>query len=136
MFSIPQFPLIFDFWTCTGAGFAADTAAPIRITSPANLAWGRRVNVASTGGTGSAGILTACMTLLLPALTDVRGPADAAAAADPLTGFSGDICGFLANGVPRYYQVVMVDDVGKGFANEHRAAIIFAFPGTWASPYG
>lgn len=89
------------------------------------LTYGRRVNVVSTGGTGEAGTLVLSMNLLLPPLTDVRGPQD--------------IGGFDMVEVPaesgRWYQVTAVDDIGKGFSNEHRTACLFALAGSWVPPY-
>jgi hypothetical protein len=94
-----------------------------RLDSACNLAWGRRVNVASTGGTGSAGVLQTCMILLLPALTDIRPalPADPTAPEGAVT--LNDLVE-VPKGSSRMYQVLSVDDIGKGFANEHRAAVI------------
>jgi hypothetical protein len=95
-----------------------NTTYPLpRVTSDCNLAWGNRVNVASTGGTGAIGIPLVCMTLLLPPLTDVRGPLSS-------TGADTVEC---PAGSGRYYAVVFVDDIGKGFDNEHRAAMLEQF---------
>jgi len=56
------------------------------------------------------------MQLLLPALTDVRSGVVAAVP---------DFVEVPA-GSGRWYQVYAVDDIGKGFANEHRIAVILA----------
>lgn len=95
-----------------------------QINSVCNLAWGRRVQVSSTGGTNSIGIQAITMSLLLPALTDVRGR---------LAPGGSDIVEVPA-GSGRLYTAEVVDDIGKGFANEHRCALILqASP--WPIPY-
>lgn len=90
-----------------------------------NLAWGRRVNVGCVGGPPPTTVLYHTMTLLLPALTDIRG--DYTAADSDLVevpSFSG-----------RFYTVLAVDDIGKGFSNEHRAAqLLMQLPITWPLP--
>jgi hypothetical protein len=94
-----------------------------RLDSPCNLAWGRRVNVASTGGTGDAGVLQTCMILLLPARTDIR-PALPIDPTDPEGGVNLNDLVEVPKGTSRMYQVLTVDDIGRGFSNEHRAAVI------------
>jgi len=86
----------------------------VRVVSPCNLAYGRRVNVASTGGTTFIGIPLVTMTLLLPPRTDVRGP---------LSATSADLVEVPA-GTGRFYTVAFVDDIGRGFTNEHRCAVL------------
>ncbi len=98
-------------------------AAP-RLTTPACLAWGRRVQVTSTGGTPAIGVPVITMNLLLPRLTDIRGYQSG-----PLT----DIVE-VPSGSGRWYEVTSVDDLGKGFANEHRCALILAVA-PWTMPY-
>lgn len=101
-------------------------AGPYRLTGQiCQLTYGRRVNVASTGGTDFAGIPLQSMNLLLPPLVDVRGPQD-------VTSF--DMVEVPA-GSGRWYWVFFVDDIGKGFANEHRTAGIFALAEGWNPPY-
>jgi hypothetical protein len=65
------------------------------------------------------------MNLLVPALTDVRGPQD------PV----GPDMVEVPAGSGRWYQVVFVDDIAKGFSNEHRTASIFALYASWTPPY-
>jgi hypothetical protein len=65
------------------------------------------------------------MNLLLPPAVDVRGPQDTV---------SFDMVEVPA-GSGRWYSVVGVDDIGKGFSNEHRTAAIFALAGSWVAPY-
>lgn len=86
-----------------------------RLTNvPCNLAWGRRVAVPSTGGTSFVGVPLMTMTLLLPLGTDVRGTHQAP--------------GFDTIEVPagsgRLYWVMFADNIGMGFPNEHKAAIL------------
>lgn len=89
---------------------------PPSLTFTGNLAWNKRVAVPSTGGTGSLGIPLFTMTLLVLAGTDIRGR-DSSSGPDivEVPAASG-----------RYYEVVYVDDLGKGFANEHRGALLLA----------
>lgn len=84
-----------------------------RVVTVGNLAFGRRVqqiweNFADP--LPSAGTFNP--TLLLPALTDVRSGIQVGGA---------DVIEVPA-GSSRWYGVAAVDDVGKGFPNEHRAA--------------
>lgn len=65
------------------------------------------------------------MSLLLPLQTDIRGLQDTV---------SQDMVEVPA-GSGRWYSVQIVDDIGKGYANEHRSASIFALPGGWTAPY-
>jgi hypothetical protein len=78
-----------------------------------------------TGGTNQVGVVTLTMNLLLPALVDIRGPQDTIGA-DQVE---------VPAGSGRWYSVVGVDDIGKGFANEHRSAALVAIFGTWPAPY-
>lgn len=107
--SPPTYPLLANLWT------AGDTTVPPRITAaPCNLAWGRRVNVASTGGTDFVGVPLITMTLLLPPNTDIRGTNSAT---------SGDTAEVPA-GSGRFYAVVFADLIGAGFANAHKGATL------------
>jgi hypothetical protein len=108
-FNLPQFNLHCNVWH---APAIPPVGAP-DLDTLGNLAWGRRVNVTSTGGTSFLGTPLLCMTLLLPKLTDVRG--DPAGGADVVE---------VPAGSGRFYRIVFVDDIGKGFANEHRAAVL------------
>jgi hypothetical protein len=86
---------------------------PVRLVSPCNLAMGRRtvLQIASQLLEGNATFGVQPL-LLLPAGTDVRD----------------DSCGHVQDfiecpaGSGRWYQVLGVDDSGKGFANEFRIA--------------
>jgi len=106
-YSLPVFNIVATLYPAAGSG------GPTRTVS-CNLAYGRRVNVQSTGGTVLPGIPVVCMSLLLPPGTDVRGPQNSTGA-DTVEVPAGS--GWL-------YSVVFVGDIGRGFANEHRIAIL------------
>jgi hypothetical protein len=106
-YRVPEFPIECQIY---GSLFGGD----LRLTSECNLAWGQRVNAPSTGGTSEIGVPLITMVLLLPPLTDIRGPLSS-------TGADGVI---VPSGSGRKYTVAFVDDIGKGFSNEHRAAIL------------
>jgi hypothetical protein len=126
MYTLPTFNLVCDVFTPAAANVLVPAGAIIReVDLPCNLAWGRRVNVASTGGTMAPGVPLTAVTLLLPKGADVRGPQDIT---------SADVIEVPA-GSGRWYGVYAVDDIGKGFANEHRAAVLLACAGTWTPPY-
>lgn len=98
---------------------------PYRLTDQAcALVWGKRVNVASTGGTTAQGVPLQTISLLLPALTDIRGPASA----------SGEDCVECPSGSGRWYCVYAMDDIGKGWPNEHRCAVLLPILLTWPDP--
>ncbi len=116
---VPQMPLTCGIWN---ANVIPPPLGPDR-TSACNLAWGRRVAVPSTGGTGTLGVVLFTMTLLLPKFTNLWGDPDLVA------------CNVVEVplGTGRYYRVAVVDDIGRGFANEHRGAILVqALP--WPHP--
>lgn len=125
-FRLPTFNLVCNVATCDTPNVAAIPTGPLRLVNePCQLTYGRRVNVSSTGGTTIAGVLTLAMNLLVGKLVDVRGPQDTV---------SFDMVEVPA-GTGRWYQCAAVDDIGKGFSNEHRTACIFALAGSWAAPY-
>jgi len=77
----------------------------------------------------STGGLIMQMTILLPPLTDIRDSFSTAA------GSSRPIVEVPA-GSKRYYGVTFVDDIGKGFPNEHRFACIIKLNAyAWPEPY-
>jgi hypothetical protein len=122
-FVVPQFPLECNIFT------AHNIAAPPRLTEECNLAWGHRVAMPAIGATADNSYLgfPGTMTLLLPALTDIR---------DAFNASSYDSVECPA-GSGRYYDVLYVDDIGKGFANEHRGAVIQKIQGgliAWPTP--
>jgi hypothetical protein len=117
-YSQPTFNLTCNVWR-----HGVPTTDPPALSPRCNLAWGKRVNVASTGGTGFIGIPLVTMQLLLPKLTDVRGPQCP----------TGDDTIEVPAGSGRIYTVTFVDDIGKGFLNEHRCAILQQGTG-WPEP--
>lgn len=114
-FTVPSFNLMCKIWTN-----GAPPPAPARVTSPCNLAWGKRVQAGQGVGT------FLFMQLLLPAGTDIRN-------AQTATGLDWVE---VPAGTGRFYRVVAVDDAGKGFVNEHRIAVITAVAnfGNWPTP--
>lgn len=90
------------------------------------LIYGRR-DCAVVDGLNAYGFpaMTGGMFLAMPALTDIRGLQDT---------INPDYVEVPA-GSGRYYAVNFVDDVGKGWANEFRQAVITAVGGTWTAPY-
>jgi hypothetical protein len=121
-FILPAFNLSVNIWR-SSAG-QPPVGAPDVVTI-GNLAMGRRVQVGSIGGTTSLGVPFYGMSLLVPALTDVR--------ADPY--FTSADTVEVPAGSGRWYYVVFVDDIGKGFANEHRAAQLVQYlRPTWPVP--
>lgn len=125
-YRLPTFNLVCNISNPNDADPSQPPVPPFRIEGQVcQLTYGRRVQVASTGGTGEVGVLVLTMNLLLPALTDIRGPQDL---------FGYDVVEVPAES-GRWYRVFGVDDIGKNFANEHRTASIYALPGTWAHPY-
>jgi hypothetical protein len=125
-YQIPRMPITCDIFTPDVPGVAAIPTSPARLAGVrCNLAWGKRTNAATTGGTVSVGVLTSAVDLLLPARTDIRGPQDT-------TSFDM-VC--VPSGSGRWYQVTAVDDVGKGFANEYRIAVLLALANSWVPPY-
>jgi len=120
---IPQMPLLCAVWT----GGADPTATPPREEDiPCNLGQGNRVLSSGLFATGENYPAFASQ-LLLPAFTDIRGYQN---------GYLADLVE-VPQGTGRYYYVWQVDDIGKGFANEHRFAMItpFALYGGWSTPY-
>jgi len=87
-----------------------------RLTVMGNLAFSRRTARSTfEWNDNEFGIL---MYLLLPALTDVRDDSSFGGSAA-----SADIVQAPA-GSGRFYLVTSVDDIGKGFPNEHRCALL------------
>lgn len=111
-FIVPEMPLSVNIWTEDSG-----PPAPPRLTCAGNLAFGRRVSFFTDLGNASTAILGQ-MVLLVPAGTDIR---------DASTTSDSDVIEVPA-GSSRIYIVVYVDDMGKGFPNEHRFAIIQKHP--------
>lgn len=117
----PQFNLECTLYT-------SNIVANLRLDHvPCNLAFSKRVQIGQGIGDPTFA-LSGVMFLLLPVGTDVRGPLNA-------TGSDGVEC---PRGSGRWYVVGWVDDVGKGFPNEHRCAVLYQAlvppAGSWPTP--
>jgi hypothetical protein len=125
-FTVPTFNLTCNIWHGV-AGQYQDYTLP-SLSPICNLAWGRRVMFPFDSFFNGT-----TMNLLLPALTDIR------------QSWSGGITDLVEcpAGSRRFYSVIGVDDSGKGFANEHRIAILdnafagvlFVVQGLLATPF-
>jgi hypothetical protein len=119
-FALPTFNLTCEVWTPPWVGRVH------RLTAvPCNLAMGRRVQQAIQDAY-DAPYGSAKPSLLLPMGTDIR---------DQYNAPDGDLIE-VPSGTGRWYSVGIVDDVGKGFANEYRLASIrkvsgLVFPGNF-----
>lgn len=110
-FTVPSFPLLCDIYD----GAIWPVVVP-RLTSVCNLGIGRRATPAyiGTGQTNDPPVFGSNPSLLLPVGTDIR---------DKSCGVISDYVEVPA-GSGRMYQVWCVDDVGKGFSNEFRYAVL------------
>lgn len=114
-FRLPAMPITVNIWRSVGVG--GFYVSP-DVTTVANLTPGKRITVVrSTVPTTVEEAFE--MYLLLPKLTDIRCV---------WNGISPDMVEVPAGSL-RFYDVAYVDDIAKGFANEHRFAII-----TYKSP--
>lgn len=115
-FTVPDFNLDVNIWHLPNAPFAAPD-----LSLKCNLAYARRVH------NEVGGVAHALMQLLLPAGTDIRSSVNHLAGGDWVEAPAGSA---------RFYQVVNVDDAGKGFANEHRVAVLAQTTGfgPWPTP--
>jgi len=109
-FVIPQFPLVCAIHT----GGVPYPFGLLRSTSPCNLAWGKRVAFFAADWGPGVPQVEGSTQLLLPAHTDIRDSS--------CTGDNDYV--EVPSGSGRWYAVLAVDDVGKGFPNEHRVAVI------------
>lgn len=108
-FSVPTFNLVCEVWS------GPWLAKSFRFSSPCNLAFGRRVQQQFLDfDTPELVVGTFQMALLLPALTDLR---------DRNQGFDNDVIE-VPVGSGRWYGLNSYDDVGKGFDNEYRLALV------------
>jgi hypothetical protein len=114
-FTVPTFNLSVNVWRSGGT-----PPAPPDLVLFGNLAWGKRVQ---TGMADFDTLLSERIQLLLPAGSDVRSVV-CAATADNVE---------VPAGSGRVYFVMFVDDIGKGFSNEHRVAVLQQRP-TWPAP--
>ena len=110
-FVVPAMPLMANVWRSLGTG--KNYAAP-DLTVPCNLSPGSR-DARIPFATGGVILVPDYDYLLVPALTDIRAS---------WNGNFNDLVECPA-GSKRFYWVSMVADVGKGFPNEYRRAILF-----------
>ena len=117
-FRTPTFNLTANVWRN-----ASGPPAPPDLVVACNLAYGRRV-ASNQGIADPSG--EPFLTLLLPPGSDIRSD-KCASSADWVE---------CPAGTGRYYRTLGVDDIGKGFPNEHRAATLVASTafGTWPQP--
>lgn len=107
-FTLPSFPIQCNVYT------GPWLTRVLRLGSQeCNLAIGRRVQQSSNIAPFT-NLSFAQPTLLLPPLTDIRDQS--------CTGIEDVVECPRASG--RWYQVIGVDDMGKGFPNEHRFAVL------------
>lgn len=117
-YAVPTFNLSVNIWWVDPPG------GPPDVVTVGNLAFGRRVAEGHISPPTTGGTLLLPL-LLLPAHTDVRAKAKTVGAGS---------CEVPA-GSGRLYHVLDVEDIGKGFSNEHRAALLQAILGSWGTPY-
>ena len=125
-FALPSFNLAVNIWHNGGVV----NVDPPDVVTVGNLTPGRRVMLppqssAQTVSGGHAFYYPPPMELLLPKGVDIRMPTQ--------TIPDGDVVEVPA-GSGRYYGVVGVDDIGKGFLNEHRYAILLHVT-AWVSTF-
>ena len=108
-FVLPTFNLSVSVWRVLGVG---GTYASPDLSVMANLSPGKRVMFQGLMIGPNEPI--APMELLLPAFTDIRSR---------WNNVERDLVE-APSGSNRFYEVTQVDDIGKGFANEHRIAWI------------
>lgn len=107
-FNPPSFPLMCNLYR------GPYTGRVLAGTLPCNLAQGSRVYIISNASIPQVEEYNLFPQLLMPALSDVRDLSNA---------ITPDVVEVPA-GSGRWYGVCTVDDVGKGFPNEYRIAII------------
>lgn len=107
---VPAMPLKCNIWRVSGVG--GTYASPDEPNVPCNLSPGRRTFKPQSVPSTTVGHLE--MEMLLPALTDVRSN---------FNGIESDLVE-CPSGSKRFYDVTFVDDIGKGFANEHRLCLM------------
>lgn len=117
-FVLPTFNILADIYRQGGTG---GTYGVPDVHTPANLSPGKRIMLGAFGPAAPFTLVTIggghVMELLLPPLTDIRATWNSVAA---------DLVEVPA-GSKRFYHVAWVDDIGKGFANEHRMGILGYF---------
>lgn len=108
-FRLPSMPLLCNIWQQFGPPFAHPPFP--RVTTRCQLRLRQTTFTADTGSTIPAGI-----ELLVPKGTDIR----------PLNGFTMGLHDQVEcpAGTGRFYDVVAVEDIAKGFPNEYRIALL------------
>lgn len=115
-FVVPQMPLSCNIWLHFQPGVS--TYASPDVTISCNLTPGKRVFMNTDNlriySTDGRTVFGQCVELLLPKLGQISAgsPAKTPSVVE------------VVPGSQRMYWVVYVDDVGKGFANEHRMAVM------------
>jgi hypothetical protein len=118
---IPVFNINVAFWRSGNAVTNPPDVITIGNLSPGRIVSGEKTEQASNVPVGGLG---QSMWLRLPKGTDVQ---------DVKNNVGADICECpYTSG--RFYYVAVVDDVGGGFANEHRFAVLVAFA-PWPTPF-
>ncbi len=107
-FTLPSFNLTCDVYT------GPWPSKVFRLSVLGNLAYGRRVQQVRVTEDNPANTYGGQATLLVPALSDVRD-ASCSGQQDYLE---------IPTGSGRWYTAQLVEDVGKGFTNEHRAVTV------------
>jgi hypothetical protein len=112
-FVLPTFNLVCNIWRQTPGSFPPVVAPDV--VAPCNLALGRRVTRSPTS-VFDREVWGISMTLLVPPGTDIRdGSVDLVLGGDWVE---------VPAGTGRFYFTNYVDDLGKGFPNEHRFAVL------------
>lgn len=109
----PTFNLTCGIWRFSTWGGALPPPGAPDLTSDCQLRWG-----GNDGALSAAGTAPGSMLLLVPKGTDIRGSVGFGSA----TGQDDLVEVPISSG--RYYQTFIVDDVAKGFDNEHRFAVL------------
>jgi len=120
MYTLPAFNLTVNIWHWPHDRF---TDPPDLVTT-GNLAWGKRTASSTSNDFTFTGFGKLCPILLCPQRTDIRS--------QEKTGVVNDVVEVPA-GTGRFYEVIYVEDLGRGFANEHRGAMISP-TGGWPTP--
>jgi len=116
-FRLPNFNVACNVWN---NGPTIPPAGPPTFTVNGNLSPGK-LTISQKNAAGAFPQFT--MLLRVPALTDLRGYNFATASVLECPAASG-----------RFYQCWYVDDIAKGFPNEHRFCEMWQDPVTWPLP--
>lgn len=125
-FNLPTFNLAVNLWRPDHT----PGTDPVDLTFMGNLNLGLRAYVqvdpeTILDGTSLYPAQFLMVYLLCPALTDIRGPGGNLAF--PLLGDYVQV----GHALPTLYRTMMVEDVAKGFANEHRLAVLYRQTTVW-----